>query len=56
MGFALLANRRAQLPESEMRFWDLDLAEELKKNIYNIKETVIAIIIGPLGTTIKGFI
>ena len=50
--FAVPANHRVKLKESEKRDKYLDLARELKK-ILNMKVTVIPIVIGLLGTVTK---
>ena len=51
--FAILANHRVKLKESEKRDEYLDLAWELKK-LWNMK--VILIVIGVLGTISKGLV
>ena len=53
MNFVVLADCRVKLKESEKRDKYLDLARELK-NLWNMKVTVILIVIGALGTVIKG--
>ena len=50
--FAIPANHGIKLKESEKRDKYLDLAREVKKQ-WNMKVTVIPIIIGALGTIIK---
>ena len=53
MDFVVQANRRVKLKESEKRDKYMDLARELKK-LWKIEMTVIQIVIGALGTVIKG--
>ena len=55
MDFAIQTNLRVKLKEREK--WDKDqhLAKELKK-LWNIKVTVIPIVIGGLGTVTKGLV
>ena len=53
--FAILADYRVKLKESEKRDKYLDLARELKK-LWNKKVTVIPIVIGALGAVTKGLI
>ena len=48
-------NHRLNLKESEKKDKYLDLAWELKK-LWNIKVTIIPIVIGALGTVTKGLI
>ena len=50
--FAFPANYRVKLKESENRDKYLDLARELKK-LWNMKVTVIPIVISALGTVTK---
>ena len=52
MDFAVLADHRVKLKENEEKDKYLDLARELKK-LWNMKGTVIQIIIGALGTVNK---
>ena len=52
MEFAVLADHRVQLEESEKKHKYLDLARELK-NLWNMKVTFIPIVIGALGTVTK---
>ena len=52
MDFAVPADYRVKLKESEKRDKIRDLARELKK-LWNIKVTVIPIVIGALGTVAK---
>ena len=53
--FAVPADHSVKLKESKKRNKYLDLARELKK-LWNMKLTVIAIVIGALGTITKGLI
>ena len=55
MAFAVPADHRVKLKESEKKDKYLDLARELKK-LWNMKITFIPIVIGALGTFIKGLI
>ena len=55
MDFAVSADHRIKLKESEKRHKYQDFAKELKK-LWNIKMTVIPIVIGALGTVTKGLI
>ena len=55
MDFAILADHRIKLKESEKRDNYLDLARELKR-FRNMKVTVIPIKIGVLGTVTKGLV
>ena len=54
--FAVSADHRVKLKESEKRDKYIDLARELKKERWNMKVMVILIIIGSLGTVTKGLI
>ena len=56
MNFAVSADRRVNFKESEKRDRYLNLARELKKIYWNMKVTVIPIVIGALGTITKGLI
>ena len=49
MDFAVSANHRVKLKESEKRDKDLDVARELKKKLWNMM-TLIPIVIGTLST------
>ena len=51
--FAVLADHRIKLKESEKKDKYLDLARELKK-IWSMKVTIISIVIGAFGTVTKG--
>ena len=55
MDFTVLADHRVKLKESEKKDKYLDLAGELKK-MWNMKVTIIPIVIGALGTVTKGLI
>ena len=55
MGFAFPADHRVKLKESKKRDTCLDLAKELKK-LWNVKVTVILILIGALGAITKGLV
>ena len=51
--FAVPADHRINLKESEKKY--LDLARELKK-LWNMKVTIVLIVIGALGTVTKGLL
>ena len=51
--FAVPADHRINLKEGEKKDKYLDLARELKK-LWNMKVTIVPIVIGALGTVIKG--
>ena len=53
MDFAILADQRVKLKESEKINKYLDLARELKK-LWKMKVTVIPIVISALGVVTKG--
>ena len=53
--FAVPAVHRIKLKECEKRDKYLDLARELKK-LWNIKVTIIPIVIGAFGTVTKGLL
>ena len=55
MDFAVPADHRLRLKESEKKDTYLDLAWELKK-LQNVKVTILPIVISALGTVIKGLI
>ena len=55
VGFALPAYHSVKLKEHEKRYKYLDLAKELNK-LWNMKETVIPIVISALDTVTKGLI
>ena len=51
--FAVWADHRIKLKECEKKDKYLDLARELKK-LWNMKVTIVTIVIGALGTVTKG--
>ena len=51
--FAVSADRRVKLKESEKKDKYFDLARELKKQ-WNVKVTIIPTVIGALGSVTKG--
>ena len=53
--FAVAADHRINLKESEKKDKYLDLARELKK-LWNMKVTIVPIVIGALGTVTKGLL
>ena len=53
--FAVPADYRIKLKECEKRDKNLDLARELKK-LWNMKVTIIPIVIGAFGTVTKGLL
>ena len=53
--FAIPADHRINLKESEKKDMYLDLARELKK-LWNMKVTIAPIVIGALGTITKGLL
>ena len=53
--FAVPADYRINLKESEKKDKYLDLARELKK-LWNMKVTIVPIVIGALGTITKGLL
>ena len=53
--FAVPADHRINLKESEKKDKYLDLAKELKK-LWNMKVTIVPIVIGALGTITKGLL
>ena len=55
MDFAVPANHRVKLKESEKKDEYKDLARESKK-LWNMKVTIIRIVISVLGTVTKGLI
>ena len=55
VGFAVPADHRIKLKESEKKDKYLDLARELKK-LWNMKVTIIPIVIGAFGTVTKGLL
>ena len=55
MYFAVPADHRIKLKECEKRDKYLDLARELKK-LWNMKVTIIPVVIGAFGTVTKGLL
>ena len=55
MDFAAPADHRIKLKESEKKDKYLDLAREVKK-LWNMKVTIIPIVIGAFGTVTKGLL
>ena len=53
MDFAVAADHRVKLKESEKKDNYLNLAGELKKELWNMKVTVIPTVIGDVGTVTK---
>ena len=53
--FAVPADHKIKLKESEKKYKYFDLARELKK-LWNMKVTVIPIVIGAFGTVTKGLL
>ena len=53
VNFTVPADRMVKLKESKKRDKYIDLARELKKKLWNMKVTVIQIVIGALGTVSK---
>ena len=53
--FVVPADHRINLKESEKQDKYLDLAKELKK-LWNMKVTIVPIVIGALGTITKGLL
>ncbi len=53
--FAVPADHRINLKESEKKDKYLNLARELK-NLWNMKVTIVPIVIGALGTITKGLL
>ena len=53
--FAVPADHKINLKESEKKDKYLDLARELKK-LWNMKVTIVPIVIGALGTITKGLL
>ena len=57
MKFAVPANHKVKLKENKKKDKYLDLARELKKNkLWNVKVTLIPIVIGALGTVTIGLV
>ena len=55
MNFTVLTHGRVKLKESEKRDNYLNLARELKK-LWNLKVTIIPIVIGAFSTVTKGLV
>ena len=53
--FAVLADHRIKLEECEKKYKYHDLARELKK-LWNMKVTIVPIVIGAFGTITKGLL
>ena len=53
--FAVLADHKIKLKEREKKDKYLDLARELEK-LWNMKVTIIPIVIGAFGTVTKGLL
>ena len=56
VNFAVPADHRVKLKESENKDKYLDLARELKKKLWNMKVMIIPIIIGVLRTVTEGLV
>ena len=56
MNFSIPAKHRVKLKESEKKDKYFDLAKELKKKLWNMKVTIILIVIDAFGTVTKGLI
>ena len=56
MDFAVPANHKVKLKESEKSDKYLDLVRELKKKLWNMNVTVIPFVTGTLGTVTKGLL
>ena len=52
--FAVPADHRIKPKESEKKDKYLDLTRELEKKLWNMKMTIIPIVIGAFGTVTKG--
>ena len=55
VNFAVLADHRKKLKECEKKDKYLDLARELKK-LWNMKVTIVPIVIGAFGTITRGLL
>ena len=53
MDFVIPTDHSVKLKESQKRDEYLDLAKEMKKKLWNMKVTVIPVVIGALGTATK---
>ena len=57
VNFAVSADHKIKLKESEKKDKYFDIAHELKKNkLWNMKVTIIPIVIGAFGTVSKGLL
>ena len=56
MDFAILADQKVKLKESDKKNKCLDLVKELKKKLCNVNVTVIPILIGVLSTITEGLV
>ena len=56
MEFAIPADHRIKLKESEKKDKYLDLARELKKKLWNMEVAIIPILIGVFVTVTKGLL
>ena len=56
MDFAVPADNRVKLKKCEKRDNYLDFSRELKKKLWNMKVTILSIVIGTFGTVTKGLI
>ena len=56
MDFAVLVDHRIKLKKSEKNDKYLDLARELKKKRWNMRVTIIPIVIGAFGRVPKGLL
>ena len=54
--FAVPVDHRVNLKESEKKDKYLNLARELKKKLWNMKVTIVPVVIGALGTVTKGLL
>ena len=54
--FAVPAYHRIKLKESERKDKDIDLVRELKKNLRNMKVTIITFLISAFSTVTKGLL
>ena len=56
MDLAVPDDHKVELKESKKKDKYLDLPRDLKKKLWNMKMTVLPIVIGALGTVNKGLI
>ena len=54
--FAVPADHRIKLKECEKKDKHLNLSRELKKKLWNLKVTIIPMVIGAFGTVTKGLL